>query len=145
MKPDYVSRNDAERERLQALAARLTDDDLGRRLDSGLTVAGAFVHLAFWDEYGRALLEHWQQPGFEPPRTDFDAVNAGILRIAPAIPAHAAVQMAVDAADAADRAVEELPSGVAAAIQDAGYGRLLDRSVHRSAHLDQIDAAVVPS
>jgi hypothetical protein len=107
-----------------------------------VTIAAVLLHLAFWDEYCRALLEQWEQPGFTPPRTNFEAVNAAIRSVAPAVPERTAVNMALAAADAVDQKVEALRTDTAAAIEAAGSSRLLERALHRRAHLDQIDGAL---
>ena len=44
-----VEQNTRERERLRALVARLTDDDLRRPVTDLWTVADMLGHLAFWD------------------------------------------------------------------------------------------------
>lgn len=142
MKPTFVRANDIERERLHSLVACLTDDDLRRRLDNGMTIAAVLLHLAFWDEYCRALLEQWEQPGFTPPRTNFVAVNTAILTVASAVPERTAANMAQTAADAIDQKVEALRPEVVAAIEAAGSSRLLERALHRRGHLDQIDSAL---
>src|SRR2546427_7413164 len=63
----YVARNNAERARLEALVARLTDADLRRPLAAGWTVAGVLAHLAFWDQRAFILLDRWQREGVTPP------------------------------------------------------------------------------
>ncbi len=142
MKPPYVLQNDIERQRLDSLAARLTDDHLRLRLSNGLTVAAVFAHLAFWDDYCRALLEQWRQTGFVPSRTNFDAVNAAIRTVAFAVPVRLAVDLAQTAAAAVDRQVEALPAGLAVTIEAEGYSRMLERAAHRRQHLDQIERAL---
>jgi hypothetical protein len=53
-----TTRNDAERARLAALIARLTDEDLIRPLPSGeWTVADTLGHLAFYDRRAQVLIE----------------------------------------------------------------------------------------
>ena len=55
----YVGENDAQRERLRALVRRLTDQELGRPMSAGWTIAGVLGHLAFWDQRVLVLLERW--------------------------------------------------------------------------------------
>ena len=57
----YIARNDAERARLRALVARLSDADLARPMPGGWTVAAVLAHLAFWDQRIMVLLERWEQ------------------------------------------------------------------------------------
>ena len=45
----YVEQNDRERERLRALIARSSDEELGRSVNESWTVAGVLGHVAFWD------------------------------------------------------------------------------------------------
>src|SRR5215831_9478324 len=49
----YVEQNARVLERLRALVARLSDDDLRSPVNEHWTVAGVLGHIAFWD--GRAL------------------------------------------------------------------------------------------
>src|SRR5215469_7419579 len=53
----HVDQNTRERERLRALVARLTDDDLRRPVTDRWTVADMLGHLAFWDAYALSLAE----------------------------------------------------------------------------------------
>ncbi len=59
----YVTENEAQRERLRALVARLSDAELDRPLPAGWTIAGVLGHLAFWDQRILVLLERWEQQG----------------------------------------------------------------------------------
>src|SRR3989442_2623295 len=59
----YVAQNNAQRERLRALVARLKDEDLRRPLPAGWTVAGVLAHLAFWDQRILVLIERWERSG----------------------------------------------------------------------------------
>jgi hypothetical protein len=58
------------------------------------------------------------------------------------IPLKAAAQLALDAAEAVDGYVEKLTPERAKAIQTSGGERLLNRSLHRRGHLDEIERAL---
>lgn len=139
LKPTYVAANDFERARLNSLLDRLSDEDLVRRLENGLTIATALVHLAFWDQYARSALREWQTSGFSDSRTNFEAVNSAVLTLIDAIPDRAASEMVRAAADAADREAEAVPPELLEAIEANGKLRTLERAQHRRAHLDQIE------
>lgn len=139
---DYVIDNDAERGRLDAVAVTLSEDDLGRRLRNGLTVAAALVHLAFWDDYCCALLEQWEQTGFAATRSNFDVLNAAIGHLAHAVPADSAPGLARVAAQRVDRRVSAIPKDLAVTIETNGYESILHRAAHRRLHLDRIEEAV---
>src|SRR6266478_2462581 len=69
----YIVENDAERGRLRALVARLSDADLARAMPAGWTVAGVLAHLAFWDQRILVLLEQWERSPSKPPRIENEA------------------------------------------------------------------------
>ena len=140
MDRDYVTRNEAARERLQALVGRLTPEDLDRSIGDGWTVKAALAHLAFWDRYAVALIDQWSIGGFkEDEGFSSDIPNlAGLADWLAAPPAYTTREV-VEAARSVDRRVEEIPPPLADAIVDGGMPRVLDRGVHRSEHLDQVE------
>src|SRR5262245_38687810 len=71
----YVAENTAERKRLRALVARLTDQELARPMSAGWTIAGVLGHLAFWDQRIVALLEQWRKAGTASPPRAFDGAD----------------------------------------------------------------------
>ncbi|MDO9100081.1 MAG: hypothetical protein Q7V53_04965 [Caldisericota bacterium] len=142
MKPAYVSANNVEHDRLHALLARLSDEDLARNLPNGLTVANVLVHLAFWDEYTLSCLRQWQDSGFWVSQTNFEALNSAVLVLAAAIPNRTAVDMLRDAADAVDLEAQSVPPELAEIIQSHGKVRSLERAQHRRGHLDQIEGVL---
>jgi hypothetical protein len=142
MNPTYVEENTAQRLRLIALTARLTEAQLQRETGRGWTVAAKLVHLAFWDEYCLALITRWEREGVRSLPTEVDAVNEAVRTLAAGIPADRVVPLVRAAAEAIDHKVEDLAAELEAAVEAAGRVRLLRRSEHRRAHLDQIEAAL---
>ena len=65
-------RNRASADRLAALGARLSDDELTTEIDPPWTAAGLFAHIAFWDRF---VLERWRLRGdhFEALEAAFPA------------------------------------------------------------------------
>ena len=63
MNRSHVAENDASRQRLRGLIARLTDDDLARPLGQHWTVSVALAHLAFWDRLWFEKFEEWERTG----------------------------------------------------------------------------------
>ncbi len=147
MTPDTnnVADNTAARERLRQLLARLSDADLERPVGDGWSVAGALVHLAFWDTRQLALLRKWQQLGVEPAPSDSDTINVAVQALSTAIPPRAAAELALAAANAVDDEVAQIAPDMAARIDAIGYGYVLRRSIHREDHIDQIERALFPS
>ncbi len=135
----YADVNRAQRERLRDLVSRLSGDDLRRTVEHGWTVAQVLAHIAFWDRHRLLLLKLWQREGQFPPGPEADLVNDAVAFLAAALPPHAAAELAVEAAEALDRELELLAPEQVSAIQAAGMERLLNRSLHREDHLDQIE------
>jgi hypothetical protein len=142
MPTTYMAQNIAERERLRALVARLSEADLSREVEHGWTVATVLVHLAFWDRQRLLTLKRWLQDGQLPASGDYDLINDALAIISQAIPPRAAALLAVAAAEAIDYALEQLTPEQEAALESAGMTRLLNRSLHRRDHLEEIERAL---
>lgn len=139
----YVAENNAQRERLRALVARLSDDDLSRPLDAGWTIAGVLGHLIFWDQRTLVLIESWKRTPHTSPRNidenDVDWINDSAKALCLALAPRAAARLAVATAEAVDRAVEGLSDSQVAANDAAGRPLNLFRAEHRREHLDEIE------
>lgn len=142
MVSDYGGENSASRERLEALAARLTDKDLSAKVSYGWTVSAALAHLAFWDNDYLALLSAWKRDGFAPPAVDAQHINDALRPLIDVIPGREAVRLAVAAAQAVDRGVEGLSPELVKILLANGQERALHRYIHRNEHLDDIERAV---
>ncbi len=78
MDQSYVAENTAERARLQALVARLSDANMARPMSEGWTVGVGLLHLAFWDRLSLAKFEEWERTGevqIPPMRDMVDGIN----------------------------------------------------------------------
>ncbi len=138
--PSFRERNRASTQRIQALAANLTDDDLRRPLGEHWTVAIALAHIAFWDRRVLAVLEATQQAGtLTAPPVDF-SVNDLLLPFWAGMPVREAAQLAIDSAEAVDARLAGFPFALLEEIYAAGP-RWVVRAIHRDAHLDEIEAA----
>jgi hypothetical protein len=137
-----LAENYQTRERLQNLAARLAPADLQRPATEAWAVADVLAHLAFWDWRALALLERWERSPYTLPDEnpiEVDAVNEAAYRIARALPAAQAAQLALSAAEAVDSKLEALGEPGIAAILAAGSPVNPARSTHRAEHLDELE------
>ncbi len=141
VKPAYAIENDAERERLRGLVARLGDADLGRPIGHGWTVSAALAHLAFWDRRNLATLEQWERSGVQVIPVDPDPINASRLPEWLAMPPREAAAEALAAAEVVDGKVERLSTRLAEEIL-ARRPRTIIRATHRREHLDEIERAL---
>ncbi len=134
-------RNRASTERIRALAARLTDEEMRHRVGEHWTVAIALAHLAFWDRRVMNVLDMTERDGklFVPEIDIF--VNDLSLPLWAAIPPRAAARIAIETAEALDNRLESYPPALLEAIY--GYNeRWVVRALHRGEHLDEVDAAL---
>jgi hypothetical protein len=139
----FVARNTTARERLRALAARLSAAELGHSLGGRWTVAAALAHLAFWDRRAVLVLERWAAgqppPPLGPAWHDADLLNDSLLAEWLALPPPVAVRLALEAAEAADATAAGAADALVAAIVARGEGWRLERFRHRQEHLDEIE------
>jgi len=140
---DLGARNRASRDHLAAVIARLGDRNL--ELPGGWTAPALLAHLAFWDGFGAARLEKFARdrgPMEFGSDTLTEFMNAAGLAQWRALPAAAAGELAIVAAAAIDRLIEALPADALDEIRAMKRPRLLDRSLHRKEHLDEIERAL---
>jgi hypothetical protein len=138
-------RNHDSAERLVALADRLSDRELATVIDAPWTAAGLFAHTAFWDRF---VLERWRHAARRGDRTPEpvdagfqDLINDAALPQWLAIPPRTAAEQCAAAARDVDAAIRALEDDVRSEILGDGRERLVDRSLHRRAHLDTLERA----
>jgi uncharacterized damage-inducible protein DinB len=133
---------DAERERLRALVARLSDAELARPMSGGWTVAAVLAHAAYWDARAIYWIDKWGPDGepttYEPENVE--AVNDAAKPLCLALRPRDAAQLAVRLAEEADRKVRDLSDAMLARIRAKGGPPFnLSRAIHRKEHLDAIE------
>jgi len=141
MDRSYVELNRASTDRMRALAARLTDEEMQQRVDEHWTVGIALAHLAFWDRRVMQILDDTERDGklflFE---IDI-LVNDLSLPLWGAIPPRDAARIAIETAEALDARLE----GYSPELLEEIYAynpRWVIRALHRNDHLDDVDAAL---
>ncbi len=144
MDKHYVISNNKERARLKKLVNEITDQELRLVIyKEGWTIAVVLGHLAFWDERRRLLVKRWRQNGITPlgmNELDTDVTNDALVPFLLAIPVRKAAELAVSAAEAIDKELEELSSEMVKSIEALKERSALDRGHHRKMHLDEIEA-----
>ena len=141
--PSYVARNRASTERIRALAARLSDDELRHPVGEHWTVAIALAHIAFWDRRVMYVLDMTERDGalFIPEIGIF--VNDLSLPFWAAVPPAEAARLVVESAAAVDKRLEDYPPALLEEVYK-GNEYWVVRSRHRNTHLDEVDAALKP-
>lgn len=136
----YVEHNRASTDRIRALAARLSDEELQQPVGEHWTVAVALAHLAFWDRRVMQVLDITEREGqLVAPQIDI-SVNDLSLPLWVAIPPRAAAQLAIETAEELDRRLEDYPQALLEKIY-AYNPRWVVRSLHRNQHVDEVDTA----
>jgi uncharacterized damage-inducible protein DinB len=139
----YSEQNAAWREKLVALARRLSEKDMGRPAGgAGWTVTGLLGHMAFYDQRALTLLEKWKRDGISPSALDVDIVNDALRPFLNAVAPREMKRLAVEAAEAIDAAIDSLEPGLLSRIETEGKPVRLNRAVHREHHVAQIENAL---
>ena len=137
----FVERNRASTNRIRALAARLTDEEMQHPVGEHWTAAIALAHLAFWDRRVMVVLDNTERDG-KLFAAEIDVfVNDLSLPLWAAIPPRDAARIAVETADALDARLEEFPPALLEEVY-ARSERWVVRALHRNDHLDEVDAAL---
>ncbi len=137
----FIERNRASTNRIRALAARLTDEQMQHPVGEHWTVAIALAHLAFWDRRVMYVLDMTERD-----RKLFIAeidifVNDLSLPLWAAIPPRQAARIAIETAETLDARLESFPPVLLDEIHTYNK-RWVERSLHRGEHLDEVDAAL---
>jgi hypothetical protein len=137
----HLADNDAQRTRLEAFVARLSEADLQRPTPGDWTVAGVLAHLAFWDQRAFLLLDRWEKTGQapHPEPGDVDWINDAAKPMFLALPPRRAAELAVSIARATDAKVAGLRDDIIAKNAAAGTPVSLSRATHRKEHLDELE------
>lgn len=141
----YVEHNTHERERLRALVARLSEDDLRSGVNEYWTVAGVLGHIAFWDARVLALADKLERgipfsPSDAEPE-DVDWINDASRPLIHAIAPRDTAELALSLAEETDRRVASLePDRMFPDDPNSPLNPL--RATHRAEHLDEIEAAL---
>ena len=133
---------------LADLASTLTVEDLERDLGGGWTVAMAFAHLAFWDQRMIVILRRWLAEGFDSSPIDSQVVNDALKVVCHAIEPRTAVELCLSSAEAVDAEFDTLTPELVKQLEEHAAATetqfRMNRSLHRNAHLDDIQALLAP-
>jgi hypothetical protein len=137
----FIELNRASTDRIRALAARLTDEEMQHPVGEHWTVGIVLAHLAWWDRRVMYVLDMTERNGelFVPEIDIF--VNDLSLPLWAAVPPRAAARIAIESAETLDQRLEGYPPALLEEIY-AYNKRWVVRALHRGEHLDEVDAAL---
>lgn len=140
---NYNVDNTVWAERLTDLIAKLSDSDLTRPLEAGWTVSAVLAHLVFWDIRIVTLLEKWEHDGaIGPSEIDANVINEVSRHLFLQLPPRVVANMALTWAHKANQAIAALDARTAAEIVAKAPNVRLDRTHHRRAHIEEIEATL---
>jgi hypothetical protein len=142
MTSPFDANNTASRRRLEEFINALSDDDLARPTPYGGTVAALLAHMAFWDRRVTILLRRWRASGIDDSPVDADLINDALVPLNAAFDPRVAAALCLAAAAEADAEVAALSPDFVAAIEAHPVYIRLDRSLHRRAHLEDLEGVV---
>ena len=140
----YKDLNRVSRERMHALAGRLSDEEMQTKVGEHWTVGIVFAHLAWWDRRIMYVLDMTEKNGklFIPEIDIF--VNDLSLPLWAAVPPPEAARIAIETCETLDKRLEEYDSTLLEEIYNYNK-RWVIRALHRNEHLDEADAALEKS
>jgi hypothetical protein len=125
--------------RMKHLIQSLTGEQLTTVLPNGWTVSVTLAHLAFWDQRVSHVIEMAKKEG-KVIRTELDVqLNDIIEPFLRAIPPADAAKLALSSAETLDQLLEACSPEMIDQLEKESP-RWVDRSLHRNAHLDDIEA-----
>lgn len=140
----YAQDNTESRRRLETLIQSLSEEDLARSTDYGWTVAALLAHLAFWDQRMIMILRRWQTEGFDASPIDSGVVNDSLRVICHALEPRRAIELCLSSAEEADATFATLTPEIVKQMEEhaaaTGTQFRMNRSLHRNAHLSDIEA-----
>jgi hypothetical protein len=140
----FVEENRLSRARLQAVTARLSEDDLALSTPYGWTIAGLLAHLAWWDQRVLVLLQRWKEKGVDESPVDSQAVNDALKPLCHAIEPRRAIALCLASAKAVDAELEIIRPDLVERIEATATQFRFNRALHRIDHLRDIEA-LLPS
>ena len=134
--PTYKEQNRASKERIRALAERLSDEEMQTKVGEHWTVGIVFAHLAWWDRRIMYVLDMTEKDGklFIPEIDIF--VNDLSLPLWAAVPPREAARIAIETSETLDKRLEEYSPELLEEIYNYNK-RWVIRALHRNEHLDE--------
>jgi len=138
----FTEENAASRDRLEALANRLSDDDLALTTSYGWSVASLFAHMTWWDQRVLVLLRRWKEQGVDESPVDSQLINDALKPLCHAIEPRAAIRLCLASAAETDAEVVATSPELMAQIEASPNHFRLNRSLHRNSHIEDIEGLI---
>ena len=137
----YNEQNRASTERIRALIARLSDEEMQTKVGEHWTVSITLAHLAFWDQRVMHILDMTERNGKLFDLEIDIIVNDLSLPLWAALPPREAARICIETSEALDKRLAEFPLQLLEELYHHNK-RWVVRALHRNEHLDEVDAAL---
>jgi uncharacterized damage-inducible protein DinB len=128
-------------ERMRKIINRLSDEELSKSTGSDWTISITLAHLALWDQRVIFVIESARKNNkLHAPYYDYQ-LNDILTQTLRAIPAREAARMAITTAEKLDNELEQCSIQLLEEMKEVNR-RLIERSIHRNLHLDEIENAM---
>jgi hypothetical protein len=136
----FEATNAATLERLRAVVAAASDDDLRNEMPGGWTVAAVLGHLAFWDQRALVILDQLDAGETPPPANDAetDLLNDISKRFFLAMDPRALAVLTVEIAEETNARLASLPDERIAEISETW----INPTRVRADHLTEVEQAL---
>lgn len=129
-------------ERMRKMINQLSEEELSKSIGSDWTISITLAHLALWDQRVIFVIESAKKNNkLHAPYYDYQ-LNDILTPILRAIPAREAARMAITMSEKLDNELEQCSTQLLKEMKEVNR-RLIERSIHRNLHLDEIENAVV--
>jgi hypothetical protein len=129
-------------DRMRKIIGHISEDDFVQRTGNDWTIAITLAHVALWDQRVIFVIESARKNNkLHAPFYD-EQLNDILTPLLAAIPAQEAIRLAISTAERVDIEIEECPKELLAEMKEVNI-RLLDRSIHRNLHLDEIENTIM--
>jgi uncharacterized damage-inducible protein DinB len=129
-------------ERMRKVIQRFSEEELSKSRGSDWTISITLAHLALWDQRVLFVIESAKKNNkLHAPHYDYQ-LNDILTPILRAIPAREAARMAITTAETLDNELEQCSTELLEEMNEVNP-RLIDRSIHRNLHLDEIENVLV--
>ena len=129
-------------ERMRKMINQLSEEELSKSIGSDWTISITLAHLALWDQRVIFVIESAKKNNkLHAPYYDYQ-LNDILTPILRAIPAREAARMAITMSEKLDNELEQCSTQLLNEMKEVNR-RLIERSLHRNLHLDEIENAVV--
>jgi hypothetical protein len=138
----FIEENAASRDRLEALANRLSDEDLALTTSYGWSVASLFAHMTWWDQRVLVLLRRWKEHGVDESLVDSQLINDALKPLCHAIEPRTAIRLCLASAAETDAEVAATSPELMAQIEASPNHFRFNRALHRNSHIDDIESLI---